>query len=63
LSPKEREVVSLRFGLDATQEVWTLEAIGRLMGVTRERIRQVQVGALQSLRHMMKKQQAKTGDM
>ena len=56
-------MVSLRFGLDATQEVWTLEAIGRLMGVTRERIRQVQVGALQSLRHMMKKQQAKTGDM
>jgi len=63
LSEKEREVVTLRFGLEGTQEIWTLEAIGRLMGVTRERIRQVQVGALQSLRHMMQKQQSKSGEM
>ena len=63
LPDKEREVVSMRFGLDGSQEVWTLEAIGRLMGVTRERIRQVQVGALQSLRRMMQRQQDKSGEM
>jgi len=63
LPDKEREVVSMRFGLDGSQEVWTLEAIGRLMGVTRERIRQVQVGALQSLRRMMQRQQYKSGEM
>lgn len=63
LSGKEREVVTLRFGLDGNQEAWTLEAIGKMMGVTRERIRQVQVGALQSLRQMMQRQQAKSGEM
>jgi RNA polymerase sigma factor (sigma-70 family) len=63
LPDKEREVVSMRFGLDGSQEVWTLEAIGRLMGVTRERIRQVQVGALQSLRRMMQRQQDKSGEI
>ena len=63
LPEKEREVVAMRFGLDGHQEVWTLEAIGRLMGVTRERIRQVQVGALQSLRKMMQKQDVKSGEV
>lgn len=63
LSDKEREIVTLRFGLEGNQEAWTLEAIGRTMGVTRERIRQVQVGALQSLRRMMQKQQVKSGEM
>jgi len=63
LSEKEREVVSLRFGLEGNQEVWTLEAIGRMMGVTRERIRQVQVGALQSLRRMMQQEHVNPGEM
>jgi len=56
LSDKEREVVVLRFGLDGDHDVWTLEAVGRHMGVTRERVRQVQVGALQALRGMIEKQ-------
>jgi RNA polymerase sigma factor (sigma-70 family) len=53
LTDKEREVVELRYGLDASGEPWTLEAIGQHLGVTRERIRQIQVGALGKLRHII----------
>lgn len=53
LTPKEQEVVRLRYGLDRTSDPWTLEAIGQHMGVTRERIRQIQVVALQKLRTLM----------
>ena len=63
LPDKEREVVALRYGLGGNQEVWTLEAIGRQMGVTRERIRQVQVGALQTLRRMIDKEHVEPGEM
>ncbi len=56
LSDKEREVVRLRYGLNAEQETWTLEAIGRHMGVTRERIRQIQVAALKKLRHIIRQE-------
>ncbi|HKI62392.1 MAG TPA: sigma-70 family RNA polymerase sigma factor [Mariprofundaceae bacterium] len=54
LSGKEREVVRLRYGLGTRDDPWTLEAIGQHMGVTRERIRQIQVAALQKLRSMVK---------
>jgi len=63
LSDKEREVVVLRFGLNGEQDAWTLEAVGRHMGVTRERIRQVQVGALQALRGMMEKQHVQSEEI
>ncbi|MDX8411483.1 MAG: sigma-70 family RNA polymerase sigma factor [Mariprofundaceae bacterium] len=52
LTDKERDVVRLRFGLQGKGEPWTLEAIGKQVGVTRERIRQIQVIALQKLRHI-----------
>jgi len=63
LSDKEREVVVLRFGLDGDHDVWTLEAVGRHMGVTRERVRQVQVGALQALRGMIEKQHVQSEEI
>lgn len=53
LSVKEREVVRYRYGIGLTEDTWTLEAIGAHMGVTRERIRQIQVAALQKLRRMV----------
>jgi len=56
LSDKECEVVRLRYGIDSSEEEWTLEAIGQHMGVTRERIRQIQVIALQKLRRIMEAQ-------
>ncbi len=49
LNPRERTIITLRFGLNGGEPM-TLERIGRLFGVTRERIRQIQVEALQKLR-------------
>jgi RNA polymerase primary sigma factor len=50
LTPRERKVIERRFGLgDDADE--TLTAIGREIGVTRERIRQIETTALRKLRH------------
>jgi RNA polymerase primary sigma factor len=50
LTPRERRVLQLRFGLiDGHQR--TLEEVGKRIGVTRERIRQVETQALRKLRH------------
>ncbi|MCA9465140.1 MAG: sigma-70 family RNA polymerase sigma factor, partial [Nitrospira sp.] len=49
LTPREREVVQLRFGI-GVDESWTLEQVGRSMNVTRERIRQIEVVALKKLK-------------
>lgn len=50
LSERERRVLRLRFGLDGGRDR-TLEEVGREMGVTRERIRQIEGKALGKLRH------------
>ena len=50
LSPREQQVIRLRFGLH-DGEAHTLEEIGRIMRVTRERIRQLEMRALRKLRH------------
>ena len=50
LSPKEKEVINRRFGLRG-QIPTTLEAIGKDMGVSKERVRQYQTAALRKLRH------------
>lgn len=49
LSVREREAIRLRFGLDETTER-TLEEVGQIMGVTRERVRQIQEKGLAKLR-------------
>jgi RNA polymerase nonessential primary-like sigma factor len=49
LTPQQREVVEHRFGLHGHGRR-TLEEVGRLMGVTRERVRQIQMAALARLR-------------
>jgi RNA polymerase primary sigma factor len=49
LPANERTVIALRFGLEGEPPL-TLEAIGQRMGVTRERIRQVETSGLQRLR-------------
>ena len=51
LRPREQEVLRLRYGL-AGEEPMTLEEIGRRYGVTRERIRQIEMNALRKLRRM-----------
>ncbi|MFV0476937.1 MAG: RNA polymerase sigma factor RpoS [Parahaliea sp.] len=55
LSDKQREVLSRRFGLRG-YESSTLEEVGREIGLTRERVRQIQVEALRRLRSMMETQ-------
>lgn len=52
MSPQEKAVIDLRFGL-SDAEPKTLEAIGAIFGVTRERIRQIETKALQRLRKVM----------
>jgi RNA polymerase primary sigma factor len=54
LSERERTVIELRFGLRDAKP-WTLEAIGTDMGVTRERVRQIEVKALEKLGDNAKK--------
>ena len=50
LNPRERDVLRLRYGLDDGR-VKTLEEIGNVFSVTRERIRQIEAKALRKLRH------------
>ncbi len=50
LTPRERKILSLYYGLEEGSEAMTLERIGALMGVTRERIRQIRERAFEKLR-------------
>ncbi|MCF4008193.1 RNA polymerase sigma factor RpoS [Rheinheimera sp. UJ63] len=52
LNPKQREVLARRFGL-LGYEPSTLEDVGREIGLTRERVRQIQVEALRRLREIV----------
>jgi RNA polymerase primary sigma factor len=49
LNPRERLVLQLRFGL-GNGHVYPLEKIGEMMGITRERVRQIEAKALEKLR-------------
>ncbi len=61
LSDKQREVVERRFGLHG-HDISTLEEVGNEIGVTRERVRQIQIEALKRLRDIMETQ-GFTGDV
>jgi RNA polymerase primary sigma factor len=49
LPEREREVVKLRYGMDGDRDPQSLEEIGRTLGLTRERVRQIEAQALARL--------------
>lgn len=55
LSGKHRDVLQRRFGLNGHQGA-TLEEVGKQVGLTRERVRQLQLEALEKLRRMMERE-------
>ncbi|CAH58052.1 RNA polymerase sigma factor rpoD [Ehrlichia ruminantium] len=51
LTPKEERILRMRFGIGKGGKDHTLEEVGKLFNVTRERIRQIEAKALRKLRH------------
>jgi RNA polymerase primary sigma factor len=62
LPDTERNVLELRFGLEG-EEPRTLESIGRQIGLTRERVRQIEAAALARLRRLMAARGLEAGDL
>ena len=58
LTPREKKVLELRFGLEDGHSR-TLEEVGQVFGVTRERIRQIEAKALRKLRHSSRSKKLK----
>ena len=54
LNDKETEVINLRFGLSEDHGENSLEEIGKILGVTRERVRQIEVRALEKMGKRLK---------
>jgi RNA polymerase primary sigma factor len=49
LPAREREIIKLRYGLNGDHDPKSLDAIGRELGITRERVRQIEAAALEQL--------------
>ncbi len=49
LPDRDRTVLALRYGIDGDREPMSLEAIGKELGITRERVRQIEANALETL--------------
>src|SRR5262249_376841 len=62
LPDTERNVVTLRFGIGGEPPM-TLDSIGRRMGVTRERVRQVEAAGLKRLRALLPARDVKPSDL
>ncbi len=56
LTPREEKVMKMRYGIDHPRH-YSLEEIGQVFDLTRERIRQIEVKALRKLRHVKRQRQ------
>src|SRR6202011_3901894 len=56
LDPRDRQIIRLRAGLDSGSEGMTLEKIGEQLGITKERVRQLNVRAMKKLRSLAEEQ-------
>lgn len=54
LWPREEKILRARFGLDGSEK--TLEEVGRSLRITRERVRGIEIRAMEKLRHLAKKE-------
>ena len=61
LSDRERRIIVSRFGIGKADEPKTLEEIGALFGLTRERIRQIESRAFKKLRVLLAGEAAELG--
>ncbi len=59
LPEKEQQVLAFRYGLK-DEKILTLEEIGQMFGVSRERVRQIESKALRKLQHPSKREYIKT---
>ena len=57
LNGRERKVISCRYGLSKGSEPETLEQVGNRLGVTKERVRQIEVRTLEKLKRIAQRKQ------
>jgi len=57
LAFREREIIKLRYGIGKMAQTFTLEEVGRIFKVTRERVRQIEAKALRKLQHPTRSRQ------
>ena len=58
LSPRERAILIDHYGLDKERDAQTLEQLGKNMGISKERVRQIEIAALKKLRKILYPKQA-----
>lgn len=53
LPPREEQIVRMRFGLDGTGTIKTLDEVGKIYGVTKERVRQIESKAMRRMKQLI----------